>query len=136
MKALVLFSGGLDSILAIKLLQKQGLEVLAYHFTSPVLTEDITRLKKTAKEIGVKLIIEEAKEELKKNTRRYAKRQLTWFRSDKRIEWIDAARDVDEIVGEILEKIRSAAFYKNGIPAKVLWETEEKRLLKIMNLLI
>lgn len=33
--ALVLFSAGLDSILAAKLLQEQGLEVLCLHFTSP-----------------------------------------------------------------------------------------------------
>jgi len=32
--------------------------------------------------------LEEAKERLKKNTRRFAKRQLTWFRADKRITWL------------------------------------------------
>ena len=32
---------------------------------------------------------EEAVRLLKRNTRRYAKRQLTWFRRDPRIEWID-----------------------------------------------
>ena len=30
---------------------------------------------------------EEAIEEMQKNTRRYAKRQLTWFKKDKRIQW-------------------------------------------------
>ncbi|MCM8795232.1 MAG: tRNA (adenosine(37)-N6)-dimethylallyltransferase MiaA [Candidatus Omnitrophica bacterium] len=33
--------------------------------------------------------LEEAKEQIKKNTRRYAKRQLTWFRKDKRIIWVN-----------------------------------------------
>lgn len=33
--------------------------------------------------------LEEAVEAIKRNTRRYAKRQLTWFRADPRIEWID-----------------------------------------------
>ncbi len=33
--ALALFSGGLDSILAIKVVQQQGLKVLGLHFTSP-----------------------------------------------------------------------------------------------------
>jgi len=33
--------------------------------------------------------LDEAKELLKKNTRRFAKRQLTWFRAEKRIRWID-----------------------------------------------
>lgn len=35
-----------------------------------------------------KYSIDEAKELLKRNTRRFAKRQLTWFRADKRIQWI------------------------------------------------
>lgn len=33
--------------------------------------------------------LEEAVNLIKRNTRRYAKRQLTWFRADPRIEWID-----------------------------------------------
>ncbi len=32
--------------------------------------------------------IEHAKYLIKRNTRRYAKRQLTWFRADKRLQWI------------------------------------------------
>jgi tRNA dimethylallyltransferase len=33
--------------------------------------------------------LEEAVAKLKRDTRRFAKRQLTWFRADPRIEWID-----------------------------------------------
>ncbi|HOB20931.1 MAG TPA: tRNA (adenosine(37)-N6)-dimethylallyltransferase MiaA [Candidatus Atribacteria bacterium] len=33
--------------------------------------------------------LDESIEVLKRDTRRYAKRQLTWFRRDKRIEWLD-----------------------------------------------
>jgi len=33
------------------------------------------------------LLLGQAKELLKKNTRHFAKRQLTWFRPDKRIAW-------------------------------------------------
>lgn len=36
--------------------------------------------------------LECAKELMKRNTRNYAKRQLTWFRKDKRIRWIDAKK--------------------------------------------
>lgn len=32
--------------------------------------------------------LDKAKELMKRNTRRFAKRQLTWFRADKRIRWI------------------------------------------------
>lgn len=55
-------------------------------------------LSKTAKAVlGFKEImgflkneysLDEAKELMKRNTRRFAKRQLTWFRADKRIKWI------------------------------------------------
>jgi tRNA dimethylallyltransferase len=36
-----------------------------------------------------KYSMEEAIEKIKVNTRRYAKRQMTWFRKDKDISWID-----------------------------------------------
>jgi len=49
--------------------------------------------------------VEEAKEELKRNTRKYAKRQLTWFRADGRVEWLDADRDPGEIAEEIRKLI-------------------------------
>lgn len=35
------------------------------------------------------LSLEQAVELLKRNTRRFAKRQLTWFRRDERIKWLD-----------------------------------------------
>lgn len=37
-----------------------------------------------------KISLEEAVEEIKKNTRHYAKRQMTWFRKDKAFRWFDA----------------------------------------------
>ncbi len=43
--------------------------------------------------------LEEATENLKRQTRRYAKRQLTWFRRDQRINWIYADSDLD-VIGE------------------------------------
>lgn len=51
--------------------------------------------------------IEEAKRLIKRNTRRYAKRQLTWFRRDKRIEWIMLDEDFDskEIASQIWRKL-------------------------------
>ncbi len=47
----------------------------------------------------------EAVEQLKQNTRRFAKRQLTWFRKDTRIEWVDR-NSTPDIVTHLLEKIR------------------------------
>ena len=46
----------------------------------------------------------EAVSQLKQNTRRFAKRQLTWFRKDTRIEWLDRESTPD-IVVYLLEKI-------------------------------
>ena len=46
----------------------------------------------------------EAVAQLKQNTRRFAKRQLTWFRKDTRIEWIDRNATPD-VVAYLLEKI-------------------------------
>ncbi len=52
-KALVLFSGGLDSILAIKLLQDQGVAVEAIHFSCPFYSSEPA--KKHAKKLGVRI---------------------------------------------------------------------------------
>lgn len=51
--------------------------------------------------------IEEAKRLIKRNTRHYAKRQFTWFRRDKRIEWmmLDENFDSKEIAKEIWKKL-------------------------------
>ncbi|HDD72544.1 MAG TPA: hypothetical protein ENG00_00465, partial [Candidatus Aenigmarchaeota archaeon] len=53
-KALVLFSGGLDSILAVKLLQEQGIEVEAVNFVNPFSAER-ENIIEIAKKLGVKL---------------------------------------------------------------------------------
>ena len=46
----------------------------------------------------------EAVSQLKQNTRRFAKRQLTWFRKDTRIEWLDR-ESTSDIVTSVLKKI-------------------------------
>ncbi|MFH1791236.1 MAG: tRNA (adenosine(37)-N6)-dimethylallyltransferase MiaA [Candidatus Omnitrophota bacterium] len=43
----------------------------------------------------------EAKEILKKNTRRYAKGQMTWFRADKRIRWFDGGEGIISHCGSL-----------------------------------
>lgn len=51
-----------------------------------------------------KISFDEAIELLKKNTRRFAKRQLTWFGRDSRIMWIDVGvRDIEEVTSEITQ---------------------------------
>jgi tRNA dimethylallyltransferase len=40
--------------------------------------------------------LDEAIEEMKRRTRRFARRQMSWFRSDPRIEWFEDAGDAGE----------------------------------------
>ena len=57
MKAVGLFSGGLDSILAIKLVQKQGIKVVAVAFRSPffISKEKVRKMKQAAQRNGFKI---------------------------------------------------------------------------------
>ena len=50
---------------------------------------------------------DKAIELLKRNTHRYAKRQMTWFRADRRLVWIDIAEDstVEELSSRIVHHI-------------------------------
>jgi tRNA dimethylallyltransferase len=51
--------------------------------------------------------IERAVELIKRNTRRYAKRQMTWFNADKRIDWIQisSVKDLDLLAEKIAKEI-------------------------------
>lgn len=45
-----------------------------------------------------KTSLEEAVELVKRNTRRYAKRQMTWFRKEKEMHWVKAGAPVSELL--------------------------------------
>jgi len=64
MKSLALLSGGLDSILVIKLIQEQDIEVVAVNFTSPFWSssKNIDWIKEITKKLKVSLINVELKE--------------------------------------------------------------------------
>ena len=55
--------------------------------------------------------LEESMELLKRNTRRYAKRQLTWFRRDNRIKWIDINK---------FDSIESIGYFISNYVRKIL----------------
>lgn len=57
--------------------QAQAMQAIGYKELVPVLTDQIP--------------LEKAIEEMQRNTRRYAKRQWTWFRADQRVRWLDMA---------------------------------------------
>lgn len=53
--------------------------------------------------------LEQCVETLKMNTRRYAKRQLTWFKRDKEIKWFDISKlKTDELIYNVIEYINEA----------------------------
>lgn len=52
-----------------------------------------------------KIDLDFAIEEIKKNTRRFAKRQLTWFKKDPETHWFDYLTDVNTIIKEIKNTI-------------------------------
>jgi tRNA dimethylallyltransferase len=49
----------------------------------------------------------EARENMKRNTRRFAKRQITWFKRDKRIEWVDIDNRTPEEVKDMIKRVIS-----------------------------
>lgn len=52
--------------------------------------------------------LEEAVEEVKQNTRRYAKRQFTWFKNQGGYHWYNLDKMTeDEIVNDVLEKLKN-----------------------------
>lgn len=60
--------------------------------------------KEICEYLNGEITLDEAKEKIQKNTRNYAKRQLTWFRANEKIKWyhIDTMKK-DEIVQDIIK---------------------------------
>ena len=79
-----------------------------------ILDEGLDKNSQSLKAIGYKEVIsyldgiidfDEMVDLIKKNSRHYAKRQLTWFRRDERIKWFD--RESDTILSDIENYIDS-----------------------------
>ena len=51
-------------------------------------------------------LLENAIEQIKMNTRRFAKRQMTWFKRTENVSWFDFLTDRDEILSIINSKIK------------------------------
>ncbi|CAA6829999.1 MAG: tRNA dimethylallyltransferase (EC [uncultured Aureispira sp.] len=54
-----------------------------------------------------KTSLEEAIELVKRNTRRYAKRQLTWLRKDTTLNWIKAGTNVEDVIALLKTKLNN-----------------------------
>lgn len=55
--------------------------------------------------------LDEAVETVKRETRRYAKRQLTWFSRDERIEWINIDK-TDDVLSETLKILERKGYFE------------------------
>jgi len=51
--------------------------------------------------------LEDARAAIEQATRRYAKRQMTWFRREAAVEWLQGFGDEEQIQAEALEKLRT-----------------------------
>lgn len=65
MRAICLFSGGLDSMLAVKVMQEQDIEVIAVNFNFGLgsAVDRRAHLEKVAKEVGVELVIADVRKD-------------------------------------------------------------------------
>lgn len=59
--------------------------------------------KEILEHLSGSISLEEAYDKIKLNTRHYAKRQMTWFRRDERINWIDYDTDILNNARKILD---------------------------------
>jgi len=55
--------------------------------------------------------LEQAVEIIKTNSRRYAKRQITWFRREQRIQWFDMNENLENIIKKILNYLEAKDFF-------------------------
>lgn len=55
--------------------------------------------------LNKKITKEEAIEKIKQESRRYAKRQITWFKKNENIIWLDGLKDKQNNINIILEEI-------------------------------
>ena len=82
-------------------------EILALGFKKNLNALNTVGYKEIIEYLDRKITLERAIELIKRNTRRYAKRQLTWFRKDKRIKWLDInnKEDLSKVTQSIIEDI-------------------------------
>lgn len=84
--------------------------LLASGFREGVTAPQAIGYKEIVAALEGRCTLEEAVEDIKQATRRYAKRQRTWFRRDERIQWIDADDgDAERIAREILSRLETVS---------------------------
>ncbi|MFB5660483.1 tRNA (adenosine(37)-N6)-dimethylallyltransferase MiaA [Alteribacillus sp. HJP-4] len=81
--------------------QSQAAQAIGYKEFFPYFTGDIS--------------LNDAVDLLKRNSRRYAKRQLTWFRNKEQVEWFDVTKkDFRKIITEIIQYLEGKKFLSSN----------------------
>ena len=64
--------------------------------------------KETIEFLNGKITLQKCIDLIKRNSRRYAKRQMTWFRKDKRINWfeINSVEELEDISSKIINYLK------------------------------
>ena len=79
-------------------------QILKKYYTFPTAMQGLG-YKEVVEYLEGKVTIEEMIEKIKMETRRYAKRQLTWFRKNKQTIWLNAEDTIEHNIQVILQDI-------------------------------
>jgi len=78
-------------------------QLMASGFTDALTAQQAIGYKELVPVVEGTVALSDAIASIKRSTRRYAKRQLTWFRADPRIRWIDVAdRPATQVADDVL----------------------------------
>jgi len=67
---------------------------------------DFIGYRELQKVLDKQISLEEARAAIQQATRRYAKRQMTWFRKEEGVHWINGFGDDPKVQSEVLERIQ------------------------------
>lgn len=97
----------------------QGLVEEVKHLLEMGYTKDLVSMqglgyKEIIASLEGEISLEEAVEQIKRDTRHFAKRQLTWFRREKEVIWVDMEQFIDtkEVKNYLLEILEKKNIYK------------------------
>ena len=82
-------------------------EILTMGYSKSINSLNTVGYKEIIQYLENEISFERSVELIKRNTRRYAKRQITWFNADKRINWtqIESEKDLDLLAKNILKEV-------------------------------
>ncbi|MFZ0391202.1 MAG: tRNA dimethylallyltransferase, partial [Calditrichia bacterium] len=85
-------------------------ELLKRGFAPELNSLNTVGYKEVIEHLQGRISLEECLEKIKQNTRRYAKRQMTWFRREKDVLWLEVAEggDYERIAELIRHKLQEA----------------------------